>query len=132
VNRSILSVLAVLTLLLVPVTANAASPPRDLVAVASLDGEVAITFEAAPTSETVRDAGAFSTTMIRDYGMVGISSYEPGINSESILVAELPLNPYETICIYGHGYDGAFEGAMLAREIELNGAYVHWVMQPIS
>jgi hypothetical protein len=108
-----------------PGVASASTLPNQ-VAVASQDQLVALTFAGYPTRATLADAGDFSTTMIRDYGMIGIASFDPASRADSNLVCWEALPQSELIAAYGITGQGVAEATVICQSMSDAGYDVHW------
>jgi hypothetical protein len=126
--RAIVVGFAALLTVALPAAAQAQTLPgsRNLVALATSDMKVAVTFWAPETPQTQADAGAFSTALIHEFGLVGISSFEPQANPDSQLVCSSSVNPVETVGVYGIRGDGVREAVAMCTTMELNGSQIDW------
>jgi hypothetical protein len=98
----------------------------NLVAMATTDNEVAVTFAAYPTDETLSDAGSFSTQMIEQFGLVGIPNFQPEPLSSSVLVCWADLNADEAVAVYGIQGQGETEAGLVCDGMISSGLPVHW------
>lgn len=123
-------VLALAIATFLPTSAASASTVPNLVAVASPDRLVALTFAAYPTPRTLADAGAFATHSIRDYGLIGIPNYEPTEWSGSELICwSVSEDNTELVAVYGISAQGWSEATRVCAAMNETG-YVHWRRLP--
>jgi hypothetical protein len=119
------SATAAMLLLLVAAPAVAYSPGElpNLVALATEDLNVVVTYEGLRTPVNMAHAGAFATDM-RQYGLIGIPSYTPDV-SQTYLVCWVNTGPTELIAIYGAmNLTGIYEAGYLCGVLMRSGAQV--------
>ena len=119
----IVAALAAATLF--PVSASATTVPN-LVALATPDGQVALTIAARPTRATLADAGAFASTMTEQFGMVGIPNYDPQTNPDTILVCDWAFSTTELLAVYSTGGVGTDEAAGVCQYFTDIGYEIRW------
>jgi hypothetical protein len=123
--RVVTAVAALTATVLSTPPAQAATLPN-LVAVATPDMHVAVTFAAYATPYTQADAGAFSTMMITQYGMIGIPNYDPTAQSDSQLVCYVNMNASELVAVYGIVGQGVYEAGSVCSGMASGGYPVRW------
>jgi hypothetical protein len=64
--------------------------------------------------------------MIDQFGMAGIPNYDPTTNADSVLVCQVPLNPWELIAIYGIRGQGVTEANAVCSYMSDEGNEVDW------
>jgi hypothetical protein len=113
-------------------TASADTVPN-LVAVGSPDYLMAVTFGAYTSPRTMADAGAFSTTMINQWGMVALPNYDPTSERGSWLVCSIPVSlyPEESVGVYAIIRSaGVDEAVYICQSMADQGYTVNWAPAP--
>jgi hypothetical protein len=115
--------LAIVATLASPASAQETLP--NITAVGTDDHQVAVTF-AGRGRQAQLDAGAFSTLLIQNYGMIPLANYEPQTNRNSMLICDIPYTEVEVIGVYGIRGQGAYEAYFMCQVFENAGYWVRW------